>query len=222
MPSKKKYTTKSHLKQYSIGLLLLCSVSLFSVGFSTWYTGANSSKEGTVNIEIADTKELEGVFEIQTPNMFSYNEYGIIRDETFLSDGYIYFPILINVNATNFSSIKNTDDDINLALSISNTGNVNFLSETYLKATSEIINSVTYSVSATSFSTTCDSIAIWQRNNNTVDISVQIANLDDYAENGKIYLNSALHFSFADFSDVYQDLVHYGISFSISVRAITI
>ncbi len=146
MPSKKKYSTKSHLKQYSIGLLLLCSLSLFSVGFSTWYTGANSSKEGTVNIEIADTinKVNDFITFDKTADVFKFCQYGII-DETnemiiYTGDITVGFSVDVNTlknSAKTYFSKDLTDFDISATISHSYTDFDNLLSpNSYLKSVS--------------------------------------------------------------------------------------
>ncbi len=82
MSVSKKYSKKRPIKEFSIGLLLLCSVSLLSVGFSTWYSGADAKGEGTVQIEIADTVDKNSFITFdKTAEVFDFCIYGIIDEE---------------------------------------------------------------------------------------------------------------------------------------------
>lgn len=60
MKSRKKRIYKLHLKSYGIGLLLLSSISLISLGFSTWYSiDGDSVYIDNVTINVADVEVVE-------------------------------------------------------------------------------------------------------------------------------------------------------------------
>lgn len=92
MKSKKKFIYKLHIKSYSIGLLLLSSISLLSFGFSTWYSGVASSKNVNVNVTIGETNEYNFLTLNDSMDMFEFCEYGIIDriNEMITSTGDIY------------------------------------------------------------------------------------------------------------------------------------
>ncbi len=143
MPTFKKYSKKRHIKEFSIGLLLLCSISLLSVGFSTWYSGTDSKGEGTVEIEIADTvdKNLFITFD-KTADVFQYCKYGIIdeKNEMIVYTGDIIVGFSIDVNylkdsAKTYFSIDLTDFDLSVTFSHKYSDFDNLL-KSYLKSVS--------------------------------------------------------------------------------------
>ena len=55
----KKYRKKSYISAFSGGgLLLLCSLSLLSVGFSTWFGGIGEAKNASVSLEVGSVQEV--------------------------------------------------------------------------------------------------------------------------------------------------------------------
>lgn len=81
------------------GLLFLSNISLISIGFSAWsISGGAASAEAQIQVSAADVIDLKNIFQIQKPEMFQYCPYGIVRDETLVSDGYIFFPLVINTS----------------------------------------------------------------------------------------------------------------------------
>ncbi len=118
MSRSKKYSKKRPIKAFSIGLLLLCSVSLLSVGFSTWYYGVDSKGEGTVQIEIADTVNKNSFITFDgDAEVFQYTDTALVKDDVAdpsYTEAYIYVPFQMDVkdkklsdclgeNATSFS-----------------------------------------------------------------------------------------------------------------------
>lgn len=105
MKSKKKFIYKLHIKSYSIGLLLLSSISLLSFGFSTWYYGASSTKNVNVDVTIGQTEEFNFLTLNNSMEMFEFCEYGIIdrSNEMITSTGDVYAFFTLNV-----ASLKKT------------------------------------------------------------------------------------------------------------------
>lgn len=152
MSRSKKYSKKRPIKAFSIGLLLLCSVSLLSVGFSTWYYGVDSKGEGTVQIEIADTVDKNSFITFDgDAEVFDFCKYGIIDEENEMIayKGDIIVGFSINVSYLNDSvktyfSTELTDFDLSTTFSHKYNDFDNLLNS-YLK-------SVSLGVSATEIS----------------------------------------------------------------------
>lgn len=216
MKSKKKNIYKLHLRSYGIGLLLLSSISLLSFGFSSWYFGIGGSIFANVNVSVGDVVKLDDVFLIQEPKMFTYNQYGILQDETFVSEGYVYFPIIVDTTTENYSLIKQDSESLNLTLSIESTGTINVFSDDYFKSISEVSNPISYSLSNSDFSDSFIFTPTYSKIDNLVCLPVTIT--ESCLNNDKIYINVRSHFIFDDFSSVYQKISsNNGLSFSISV-----
>lgn len=184
------------------------------MGFSSWMI-VGKSVSTSVNLNVGEIVELDDVFLIQTPKMFTYNEYGIIQDETFVTDGYVYFPIIVDTTASNYKLVKLDGTNLNLTISIKGTGPINVFSEDYFKSTSEVNNPITYSLSNTDFSNSCSFIPTYSKIDNLVYFPISIT--ASYLNQDKIYINICSHFIFDDFSSVYQKISSNGLSFSISV-----
>ncbi len=54
----KKYDKKNYIGVFGIGILLLSSFSLLSVGFSTWYSGIGEAKYANVSLEVGNVQEV--------------------------------------------------------------------------------------------------------------------------------------------------------------------
>ena len=197
-------------------ILFLCNVSLFTMGFSSWMiVGKNVT--ASVNLNIGEIIELSDVFLIQEPKMFTYNEYGILQDETFVTDGYVYFPIIVDTTASNYELIQLDNGHLNLTVYLKSTSSINVFSENYFKSSTEVINPITYSISNTDFSYSCSLIPTYSKIDNIVYFPINIT--DSFLSNDKIYINVCTHFIFDDFSSVYSTISSNGLSFSISVGA---
>lgn len=205
------------------GVLLLSNLSLVSIGFSAWSIGAVTTAEAEINVSAADLIDLNKLFEIQTPRMFSYGSYGIIRDETIVSDGYVHFPVLINNQDANFRYVKKADNgDLNFNICITNIGAFGIFDDAYLKSTSDVANPVTYGISANGFNDSSSSVSVYSKTADSVTSQISISASSGYSDFDATYLDLAIHFTFDDFSSVYQSLVSNGLAFSIKMEVETI
>lgn len=171
----------------------------------------------------ADLIDLNKLFEIQTPRMFSYGSYGIIRDETIVSDGYVHFPVLINNQDANFKYVKKADNgDLNFNICITNIGAFRIFDDAYLKSTSDVANPITYGISSNGFNDYSSSVSVYSKTANSVTSQISIPASSGYSDFEATYLDLAIHFTFDDFSSVYQSLVSNGLAFSIKMEVETI
>ena len=221
---KKKLSLKKFLsRRLAGGVLLLSNLSLVSIGFSAWSIGAVTTAEAEINVSAADLIELNKLFEIQTPRMFSYGSYGIIRDETIVSDGYVHFPVLINNQDANFKYVKKADNgDLNFNICITNAGAFKIFDDAYLKSTSDVANPITYGISADGFNDSSSSVSVYSKTADSVTSQISIPASSGYSDFKATYLDLAIHFTFDDFPSVYQSLVSNGLAFSIKMEVETI
>lgn len=219
---------KNNLKRISsrilfLGVLFLSNLSLISIGFSAWSIVGAASAETQIQVSAADVIDLSKLFEIQTPRMFSYGSYGIIRDETIVSDGYVHFPVLINNQDANFKYVKKADNgDLNFSICITNTGAFRIFDDAYLKSTSDVANPITYGISANGFNDSSSSVSVYFKKADSVTSQISIPASSGYSDFKATYLDLAIHFTFDDFSSVYQSLVSNGLAFSIKMEVETI
>ena len=201
------------------GLLFLSDISLISVGFSAWSISTVGSAEAEIKVNVEDVVNLNEVFQIQKPIMFQYGPYGIIRNETIVSDGYVYFPVLIKTTHQDYPKIKKNDDgNLSFSLSISNVGNFDIFNSSYLARETDGRVTSTYSASNATFSNECGISVSSTIDSNTITTNLSLDNGNNIL--GKdVYFNLALHFKFDDFSSVYSALSSSGLSFSIKVKA---
>lgn len=221
---KKKLSLKKFLsRRLAWGVLLLSNLSLISIGFSAWSIGAVTTAEAEINVSAADLVDLNKLFEIQTPRMFSYGSYGIIRDETIVSDGYVHFPVLINNQDANFKYVKKADNgDLNFSICITNTGAFRIFDDAYLKSTNDVANPITYGISANGFNDSSSFGSVYSKTADSVTSQISISSSSGYSDFKTTYLDLAIHFTFDDFSSVYQSLVSNGLAFSIKMEVETI
>lgn len=172
-----------------------------------------------MGVDGEDTVNLNEVFQIQKPIMFQYGPYGIIRDETIVSDGYIYFPVLIKTTHQDYEKIKKDDyGGLSFALSVSNVGSFDIFNPSYLIREPDGNISCEYSVSNDAFSNECSLLVTSTVNSNTVTTNLSLNN-DGNILDKDVYFNLAFNFKFDDFSSVYQTLSSSGLSFSINIKA---
>lgn len=222
---KKKLSLKKLITQkLAGGVLLLSNISLVSIGFSAWSIGASGVGEAQLDVSAADLIDLNQLFEIQTPRMFSYGSYGVIRDETIVSDGYVHFPVLIKNQDANFKYVKKADNgDLTFNVCITNTGVFNIFNDAYLKSTTDVANPVTYGISANGFTDSSSSASAYSKTSDSVVAPISIPASSGYLNFSATYLDLAIHFIFDDFSSVYQSLsANNGLSFSIKVEVETV
>lgn len=221
---KKKLSLKKLITQrLAGGVLLLSNISLVSIGFSAWSIGAGGVGEAQLDVSAADLIDLNQLFEIQTPRMFSYGSYGIIRDETIVSDGYVHFPVLINNQDANFKYVKKADNgDLNFNICITNTGAFRIFDDAYLKSTSDVANPITYGISSNGFNDSLSYVSAYSKTADLVTSQISIPASSGYSDFKATYLDLAIHFTFDDFSSVYQSLVRSGLAFSIKMEVETV
>lgn len=200
------------------GILLLSNISLVSVGFASWTIGGATSADAEIKITVDDLIHLDEVFQIQQPKMFSYCPYGIIRDETIVSDGYIYFPILIKTTHEDFSKVKKNDDGgLTFSVAITNTGSFDIFSSSYLTRNSNGEISGSYSANNSDYSDECETDFSSKIDSKTITITLAIN--DKSLLSNDIYFNTAFDFKFDDFPSVYTQISSAGLSFSINAKA---
>lgn len=221
---KKKLSLKKLITQkLAGGVLLLSNISLVSIGFAAWSMGSVAAVEAQLDVSAADLIDLNKLFEIQTPQMFSYGSYGIIRDETIVSDGYVHFPVLINNQDANFKYVKKAaNGDLNFDICITNTGAFRIFDDAYLKSTSDVANPITYGISANGFNDSSSSVSVYFKTADSVTSQISIPTSSGYSDFETTYLDLAIHFTFDDFSSVYQSLASNGLAFSIKMEVETI
>lgn len=108
----KKNKRKRISSRIFLGVLFLSNISLISIGFSAWSISGAASAEAQIQVSAADVIDLKNIFQIQKPEMFQYCSYGIVRDETLVSNGYIYFPIMINTTDENFNQLLSSSNSL--------------------------------------------------------------------------------------------------------------
>lgn len=129
----KKNKRKRISSRIFLGVLFLSNISLISIGFSAWSISGAASAEAQIQVSAADVIDLKNIFQIQKPEMFQYCSYGIVRDETLVSNGYIYFPIMINTTDENFNQLLSSSNSLSFEFEIVNTGTFGIFSDSYLE-----------------------------------------------------------------------------------------
>ena len=204
------------------GLLFLSNVSLISIGFSAWSIGGAASAEAQIQVSAADVIDLQNIFQIQKPEMFQYSPYGIVQDETFVSNGNIYFPLIINTSDEGFSRLLSAENTLSFDFEIVNTGTFGIFNDGYLEKSKDGTYKVFYSLDKTGFSSNFTSSARCNVSNQTATSRFAIENTDGLFESGHIYFKIRLGFSFSDYETaVYPKLSASGLSLSINVKAVT-
>ena len=217
--SKKTLIEKLKTEFLGGGLLFLCNLSLITVGFSAWAIEGVGIASLPVSVEVQDVVDLNDIFLIQEPRMFQYGSHGIIRDETIVSDGYVYFPILIQTTHQDYAKVrKNDDGSLPFSVSISNVGGFDLFNESYLSRSSEGVVDGAYSAGNSEYSEECPNAFSSSISGNVITASLSLSS-DGGLLSQNVYLMLAFHFSFSDFSAVYDSLSTNGLSFSIVAKA---
>lgn len=201
------------------GLLLLSNIALASVGFSSWVlTAANA--EADIKAEVGNVIDLQSIFDIKEPKIFSYNPYGIIRDETIVTNGYVYFPVKICSSNENFDSLLSSKDhSLTFDFEIENTGR--FPIYDYLKKSDDGTYKSFYSVALNDFSNDCTIANPFSLSNDVASFDFTIGNTNNLFDSEAFFLNIRLEFAFDNYdSDTYSSLFQNGLSFSIGAKVV--
>lgn len=204
------------------GLLFLSNISLISIGFSAWSISGAASAEAQIQVSAADVIDLKNIFQIQKPEMFQYCPYGIVRDETLVSDGYIFFPLVINTSDEDFSKLLSSDNSLSFDFEIINNSTFGIFNDSYLEKSDDGTYNAFYSFDKSDFSSNYASSVKCNISNQMATSRFIIENTDGLFENNQIYFKIRLGFSFTDYETVvYPKLATSGLSLSINVKAVT-
>lgn len=204
------------------GLLFLSNISLISIGFSAWSISGAASAEAQIQVSAADVIDLKNIFQIQKPEMFQYCPYGIVRDETLVSNGYIYFPLVINTSDENFSSLLSSDNSLSFDFEITNNSTFAIFNDSYLEKSDDGTYNAFYSFDKLGFSSNYASSVKCNISNQMATSRFTIENTDGLFGINQIYFKIRLGFSFSDYETaVYPKLSASGLSLSINVKAVT-
>ena len=205
------------------GLLFLSNISLISIGFSAWsISGGAASAEAQIQVSAADVIDLKNIFQIQKPEMFQYCPYGIVRDETLVSDGYIFFPLVINTSDEDFSKLLSSDNSLSFDFEIINNSTFGIFNDSYLEKSDDGTYNAFYSFDKSDFSSNYASSVKCNVSNQMATSRFIIENTDGLFETNQIYFKIRLGFSFTDYETVvYPKLATSGLSLSINVKAVT-
>ena len=205
------------------GLLFLSNISLISIGFSAWsISGGAASAEAQIQVSAADVIDLKNIFQIQKPEMFQYCPYGIVRDETLVSDGQIFFPLVINTSDEDFSKLLSSDNSLSFDFEIINNSTFGIFNDSYLEKSDDGTYNAFYSFDKSDFSSNYASSVKCNVSNQMATSRFIIENTDGLFETNQIYFKIRLGFSFTDYETVvYPKLATSGLSLSINVKAVT-
>ena len=145
-----------------------------------------------------------------------------MQDETFVSNGNIYFPLIINTSDDGFSRLLSSDNTLSFDFEIVNTGTFGIFNDGYLEKSEDGTYNAFYSIDKTDFSSNYASSVKCNISNQTATSIFTIGNTDGIFESGQIYFKIRLGFSFSDYeTEVYPKLATSGLSLSINVKAVT-
>lgn len=118
----KKYNKKSYIRLFGTGILLLCTFSLVSVGFSAWYSGIGENQYAKVSLEVGDIIDKNSFFTFEgDPDLseFDYIETAMLHTNSADSDydvadpnynvGYITIPFQMDAKEKRISDYLGTD-----------------------------------------------------------------------------------------------------------------
>lgn len=91
---------KGKIKKVGLtGMLLLASLSLFSVGFSSWSIGNDpSSFVEKISASADDVIDFNSYVTYGSSNSFKYNKDGVVEDETIVYEGYLSVDMTVKMN----------------------------------------------------------------------------------------------------------------------------
>lgn len=118
----KKYNKKSYIRLFGTGIILLCTFSLVSVGFSTWYSGIGENQQASVSLEMGEIIDKNSFFTFEgDPDLseFDFIETAMLRTNQSDSDynvadpnynlGYITIPFQMDAKDKKLSDYLGTD-----------------------------------------------------------------------------------------------------------------
>lgn len=158
---------KNKLKRISSGicgggcLLSLCSISLLTIGFSSWVYTAVSSADFNVNVTVGNIRSAD-MFTVSSVNMFALGPNGMVKDEQIVTASSIVANISIDNSlaydastngALNFEVVLSCSDSTFLSTYVSKPTIKNSTALNSSISGKEIISDVSYTVSSNSGST---------------------------------------------------------------------
>ena len=153
--------------------------------------------------------------------MFQYCPYGIVRDEALVSNGYIYFPLVINTSDENFSSLLSSDNSLSFDFEITNNSTFAIFNDSYLEKSDDGTYNAFYSFDKLGYSSNYASSVKCNISNQMATSRFTIENTDGLFGINQIYFKIRLGFSFSDYETaVYPKLRNSGLSLSINVKAV--
>lgn len=158
---KKNKLKRSSSKIFGGCLLSLCSVSLLTLGFSSWIYTAVSSADFNVDVTVGNIRSAD-MFTVSSVNMFALGPDGMVKDEQIVTASSIVANISIDNSlaydastngALNFEVVLSCSDSTFLSTYISEPTIKNSTALNSSKSGKEIISDVSYTVSSNSGST---------------------------------------------------------------------
>lgn len=139
----KKYNKKSYIRLFGTGIILLCTFSLVSVGFSTWYSGIGENQQASVSLEVGSVTEVGDYIEYDKEPVYMpiLCEDGVVDKANEMIIQTCDIVLGFTLNLTNLrSTLKtyySTDiTDFNVTTNLSHTYDCEALFETYLTGVS--------------------------------------------------------------------------------------
>lgn len=81
------------------GAMILASISLFSIGFSSWSIGNDpNSFVGNISATASDVIDFNNYVTYGSSNSFKYNKMGVVDDETIVYEGYLSVDMTVKMN----------------------------------------------------------------------------------------------------------------------------
>lgn len=152
-------TLKKIVKIHGGGCLLsLCSVSLLTIGFSSWIYTAVSSADFNVDVTVGNIRSAD-MFTVSSVNMFALGPDGMVKDEQIVTKSSIVANVSIdnslaydasNNGALNFEVVLSCSDSSFLSTYISKPTIENSTTLNSSISGNEIISDVSYTVSGNS------------------------------------------------------------------------
>lgn len=158
---KKNKLKRSSSRIFGGCLLSLCSVSLLTLGFSSWIYAAVSSADFNVDVTVGNIRSAD-MFTVSSVNMFALGPDGMVKDEQIVTASSIVANISIDNSlaydastngALNFEVVLSCSDSTFLSTYISNPTIENSTALNSSKSGKEIISAVSYTVASNSGST---------------------------------------------------------------------
>ena len=158
---KKNKLKRSSFRIFGGCLLSLCSVSLLTLGFSSWIYAAVSSADFNVDVTVGNIRSAD-MFTVSSVNMFALGPDGMVKDEQIVTASSIVANISIDNSlaydastngALNFEVVLSCSDSTFLSTYVSEPTIKNSTTLNSSKSGKEIISDVSYTVASNSGST---------------------------------------------------------------------